>query len=310
VEARPLAFGFALGAVGCTDEVPLGSWGMAGAGGTGGVVAGGGGGGIIGEGGAPTAECREGGVPGLRNSPGMALGTTNTNTDWFWPGPMDSIEWELLIEEDHVTDGYFWAHQFTFVQAFGGFFGVQMNGGYKALPPDGPFETSDMLLFWIGGPPLAAELGDIQAPDARTYLETDRMGLWWNIHARYDLKNCVSYRLRVGRESTELPSGNVWYGAWILDTESGEETVLGRILVPYVWGRFSALSTEWSSRIDYQTPISCDEAEPTSAVFGFPTANGGSMLPFSHVNRFDSPTRCATSRFTELPTGVRHELGI
>jgi hypothetical protein len=121
--------------------------------------------------------------------------------------------------------------------------------------------------------------------------------------------SCVNYRLRVGRDSIE-PTGDVWYAAWILDTQTGVETLIGRILVPESWGQLSALSTEWTLRIDYTPPTSCAEAEPSSGLYGWPTADGGTVQPFMHRNRFDEPARCATSRITDLSSGVRHELGI
>jgi hypothetical protein len=320
-----LAFGVSLAA--CTDEVPLGSWhlgssagvpstgGQSGSGGTGGTGGtgelGGSGGMSTGEGGAPEQGCAIPGSPGPRNLPGALAGTTTTNTDWIWPAPSDSLEWEMVIEKENVQDGYFFAQQFGFTAAVGGFFGVQVNGGYRALPPDGPVETTDMLLFWIGGPPERAELGDIPAPDSRSTIETSRGLLWLNIHAKYDLRTCVSYRLRVGRESIDQITRDVWYGAWILDMETDIETFVGRILVPVEWGRLNILTTQWTSGIDYpRGAVPCDQAEPASVFFRTPTANGGMVRPTSHTNRWDDPARCATSRFTELPGGIRHELGI
>jgi hypothetical protein len=310
-----VAFGVA-----CTDEVSLGSWGLAGAGGSmaGGVAmtagAGtdgstGGGSGTGGEGVAGLEGCAIPGVPGPRNAGGVAFGTTTTNTDWFWPAALESIEWDLLIERDHVTDGYFWAHQFSFSETpVGGFIGLQMNGGYR--PDAAPrYETADMVLIWVSGPPLSAELGDIPAPDARTLLESERGLEWWTIHAKVELEPCVTYGLRFGREST-APSGDVWYGGWLQDGSTGAEAFIGRILVPASWGPLSGFTTEITQRIDYVPPTSCSEAEPSSALYSTPKANAGLLEPTNHTNRFASDLRCATSRFTELPGGVRHELGL
>jgi hypothetical protein len=309
----------ALLTAGCTDEVPIGSFGLvSGSGGTAGAIAGasgggGSGGGVaggVGEAGAGADSCLSPGLPGRPNSRGVALGTTKTHTDWFWPAPLESIEWDLLIERDHVTDGYFWAHQFSFSETpVGGFIGLQMNGGYRADPPEGPYETSDMVLIWVSGPPVAAELGDIPFPDARTWLEADRGFEWWTIHAKVELEPCVTYSVRFGLEST-TPSGDVWYGGWVRDGATGVETFVGRILVPAIWGPLAGFTTEITQRIDYVAPVSCSDAEPSSALYGTPTANGGLMRPTDHNNRFDSELRCATSRFTDFPDGVRHELGI
>jgi hypothetical protein len=250
------------------------------------------------------------GVPGPPNRRGVAFGTTTTNTDWFWPAPLESIEWDLLIERDHVTDGYFWAHQFSFSETpVGGFIGLQMNGGFRANPPDGPYETADMVLIWVSGPPVAAELGDVPFPEARTWLEAARSVEWWTIHAKVNLEPCVTYSVRFGQESTAT-TGDVWYGGWLRDGSTGVETFVGRILVPATWGPLAGFTTEITQRIDYDPPVSCSEPEPSSALYSTPTANGGLMRPTNHSNRFDSQLRCATSRFTELPGGVRHELGL
>jgi hypothetical protein len=317
-----VAFGAA-----CTDEVSLGSWGHGGAGGTAGVAAMAGGGGASGGsigggagtavgaagtavgGGAGTGSCVVPGVPGPPNARGVAVGTTTTNTDWFWPSALESIEWDLLIERAHTTDGYFWAHQFSFSETpVGGFIGLQMNGGYRSDPAGG-YETSDMVLIWVGGPPVMAELGDIAFPDARTLLESERGLEWWTIHAKVELEPCVTYGLRFGREST-APSGDVWYGGWLHDGSTGAETFIGRIMVPSSWGPLSGFTTEITQRIDYVPPSSCSEAEHSSALYTTPRANAGLLTPTNHTNRFDSELRCATSRFTELTGGVRHELGL
>lgn len=310
--------------IACTDEVPIGSWGLgdgAGTGGaagvtggfTGGSANGGSGAGLagsVGDGGAATESCATPGFPDPPNARGVAIGTTTTNTDWFWPAPLESIEWDLLIERPHVTDGYFWAHQFGFTETpVGGFIGVQMNGGYRPDPPEGEHEIADMVLIWISGPPVAAELGDIPYPDARTYLQSDRGVQWWTIHAKMNFEACVTYSIRFGREST-APSGDIWYGGWVRDGSTGVETFVGRILVPSMWGPLAGFTTEITQRIDYTPPLSCSEAEHSSALYSTPTANGGLLRPTDHNNRFDSELRCATSRFTSLPSGVRHELGV
>ena len=43
--------------------------------------------------------------------------------------------------------------------------------------------------------------------------------------------------------------------------------------------------------------------------YGTPTANEGELVP-THTNSFIDPPRCPTSRFTELPEGVRHEIAL
>ncbi len=254
------------------------------------------------------ASCVVGGTPGPFNQAG-ALGLTRTFTDWSWSAPSDSVEAELRIETDLSKDGYFWAYQFGFVGGIGGFFGLQRRGGYQADPPDGPVEVAEMAVFWVGGSPLRAELGDIQYPNARAYLEQKMGSGWWTLHARYEWSICQNYRLRVARQSTEA-TGDIWYGATVRDEVTGVDTFIGRVLVPAAWGQLSTAGSTWIDRIGRGTLTTCNDIEYSSGTFLTPSAANGTLSPTSHSNRFEMPGSCPNARFTELPEGVRHEVGV
>jgi hypothetical protein len=297
----------------CSQEVSLGAWGSSGAGaqsGASGASASvGGSGASSGSGGSGTTTCPRPGVPGPLNGGGAELEVTNTYTDFTWSTPFDSIEWDLQLEKEPVTQGHFWSHGFNFVGSSAGiFFGVQSRGGYQADPPDGKIETADMVVFWISSS-LRAELGDVAYPQGRTYLKPDSGSDWWTIHVLYDLKTCRLYHLRVARQALEA-NGDIWYGAWIRDGVTNLETFVGRILVPAAWGQLTGETEMWSTRIGFGAVSACSALEPVSALFGFPTANRGALTPTGHSLRFQSPARCASSRFTEFPDAVRHELGV
>jgi len=315
---------------GCQDEFPLGSWGERPVDGQGGMGSGAGGTGTAGTPGTagnpvtmtvadPT--CGEVGVPGPINAPGPLttmgqsnIGTTNLYTDWSWPAPMDSLEWDVLPESDPPHDGYYWAHQFSFQNGLTGFFGFQAHGGFQLPPttatPNPKVDFTKMAVFWIGGSTLPAELGDVAYPDARVLVVSARGTEWTTVHAKYEWSACTAYRLRIAKDGTD-PNGNVWYGAWIEDRSTQVLTKIGRIAVPPDWGQFSRLSTTFTTRIDDKPPVvtSCDQPEPASAIFGTPSANEGQLWPVGSP-RFQSPLRCPSSRFTDLPEGVRHEIGI
>jgi len=318
---------------GCQDEFPLGSWGERPLG-QGGMESSAGGGGAGartgGTAGAPAGAagatmradptCNEVGTPGPVNAPGPLttmgqsnIGTTNLYTDWSWPAPMDSIEWDLLPESDPPHDGYYWAHQFSFVNGLTGFFGLQAHGGFQLNPttedPKPKVDFTKMAVFWMGGS-LPAELGDIEYPDARVMGVTARGTDWTTVHAKYEWSACTVYRLRLAKDGTDA-SGNVWYGAWIEDRSSLVLTKIGRIAVPPEWGQFSRLSTTLTTRVDDKPPAvtSCDQPEPASAIFGTPSGNENQLWPVGSP-RFQSPLRCPSSRFTDLPEGVRHEIGL
>lgn len=288
----------------CNDQVPLGSFGQGGAGGQGG--SGGNGGSAAGAAGADPRVCGAVGTPGPLSPAGSPPGVALTYTDWTWPSPLDSMEFEIMVETETESDGYFWAHEFDFVGGNGGFLGLQQRGGYQVSPPDGPADFTNMVVFWISGGQLAAELGDVPYPDARTFLRDDD---WWTIHARYAFEPCRPYRLRVGRQGSDA-NGNIWYGAWIRDGQSGASTFIGRILVRAALGQLDALSSMFSNRIGHAPVTSCSTPELASAQFGVPFGGDGGVRPLSHENRFGDARQCPTSRFTELADGVRHELGL
>lgn len=183
------------------------------------------------------------------------------------------------------------------------------SSGAQADPPNGGVQTENMAVFWISASPIRAELGDVAYPNARTYLNPEMGSEWWTIHVLYDWQVCRPYHLRVGRHASE-PNGDIWYGAWVRDGATHVETFLGRILVPAAWGRLGTQTTMWSARIGYAPVTTCDTAERASAVFGFPAADGGSMLPSTRRSRFSDPPRCSHSRFTEFPDAVRHEVAV
>jgi hypothetical protein len=291
----------------CSAKVPLGSWGRS-QGGTGGGAGSSDDAGSSGDSGAPS--CQRPGTPGPVNAPGAELGATITSTDWGWAAPSDSMETELIIEQVPPRDGYFWAYQFGFTANIGGFIGYQNRGGYQSDPPDGDAELTQMAVFWIGGAPLRAELGDIAYPRARTYSQSERGTQWWTIHAKYEFVPCRPYRLRVARHAQEA-NGDVWYGGWVRDTQTNIETFLGRILVPGIWGSLSTQSSSFTDRIGWGSVNSCDDPEYSSARFGVPSAAGNTLSPISRSNHFTTPWKCPSSRFTDLgEAGVRHELGI
>jgi hypothetical protein len=171
-----------------------------------------------------------------------------------------------------------------------------------------------MVVFWISSPgitqediPNRAELGDIEEPDAR--IMPDANGNFITLHAKFAWETCRTYRLRVGVESIE-ENGDRWLGAWILDVDADDETYFGRIrLVPDA-GQFVPFNSLRTTPIERAPFASCEDTEPVSALFGWPTGNLGTMTPDSRNSHFPPTTRCGSSRFTLFPTSIRHELGV
>lgn len=233
---------------------------------------------------------------------------TETATDWSLTEPVSEMEWTLTIEQDVPTAneeiGYYWHNQFSFVPGIAGRFGLQTRGLYQETPTD-PGVFTKIIVFWLSGPPLQTELGDIKFPNARNF-DMSAAGLrWGTIHAKFDWQECHTYRFRVGIESTES-DGTMWYGAWITDETTAEVTFLGRMLLPPEAGLLSSFSSSRTLPI-YFAPQTCSDLKHVSAVFGAPTS--GTQRSSFVANHFMPPAGCARSIIGNFGPLIRHELG-
>jgi hypothetical protein len=310
---KVLTLCFAVSLVACREKVTLGGWELPGkAGGSGAAGAGMGEGGI-----AELPACLQAGNRGPLNPAGDLLGATETATDWTWPSPVTSMQWDLMVEREIERDppgappmsGYYWAYQFSLLEGAAGFLGIQAEGVYQTDPPESELQITKMAVFWLAGPPLDAELGDIAYPDARVAPTTAAGVSYLTIHARFDWQACRVYRFRLGLHSTES-DGSVWYGAWIEDTVTRVDTFLGRMLLPADSGTFSPFSISRTMPIEFVEPASCDVLARGSALFGTPSTIDGAAHAGVAAHRFRQPLACASSRFTEFEGAVRHELGV
>ena len=321
-----VACGVAAGLLACHEEVPLGGWP-----GLDGTVTNGAGGvaatvdttsatasvatmttGAAGDTGNPPGlpACLATGTPGLVNDPGPDTKATETATDWTWPTAMTSLEWELMVEREIVrptsssppTSGYYYAHQFSFQGGNPGVLGIQAEGGYDEEPGQ-RFVFTKIATFWLSA--LDAELGEISGPDARIGTDTAAGIEYLTIHARFEWEACRTYRFRFAPHSTEA-DGSTWYGAWIVDVDAGDETFLGRMLLPATAGQLSPLTISRTMGIDFGN--GCEIAHG-SVLYGTPTADDGALMPLGN-NRFAALLGCPSSRFTTFEGAMRHELGV
>jgi hypothetical protein len=89
-----------------------------------------------------------------------------------------------------------------------------------------------------------------------------------------------------------------------------DDTVIGTINVDPRWGGLDATSIMWTER--YAGPLrSCADIAFSSAVFGEPTANRGTVHPVAHRNHLGQPPGCPGSTVTDQGPGlgVRHVMG-
>lgn len=257
--------------------------------------------------------CNALGTPGDRSPLGAQFAPTETSTDWTWSSAADSIQWDLMIEQEveqptPTSPGYYWAQQFSFVQGVTGIIGLQAGGKYQSDPPTSESEWTKMAVFWLSGPPIDAELGDIAYPDARIY-DQPAVGLnWTTIHAKFEWEACHVYQMRFAPDKTEA-GGATWYGAWITDRTTAQATLLGRMLLPPDAGQISLYSISRTSPI-LKDAMTCEASPRASAVFGRPTAADGSHSHARRGHRFTTPSGCRRSRFVDFEDAARHELSI
>ncbi len=246
---------------------------------------------------------------------GQAIGATDTATEWTWPTPVTSMEWEVMVEREVVrgpdgepTSGYYYTHQFWFQEGVVGFLGIQAEGGYNSEVGT-EYDFTKIAVFWLSGPPTAGELGDIPFPRARVLPETAAGVNYLTIHARFDWQVCHVYRFRLAPHSME-PNGDIWYGAWIEDVDSGDVTFLGRMLLPQDIGPLATFSSSRTLGIEFPGTTSCDVPQPASVLYGIPRSAEGDVVASLESNRFEYPLLCAGSRFTTFEGAVRHELSV
>ncbi len=109
------------------------------------------------------------------------------------------------------------------------------------------------------------------------------------------------YELRVWTEREG------WWSAAVSGHPAGQETVIGRVLVPDHWRRLGSVST---TRTEYRgSPLQrCDDLRACSVLYRMPTADGGRVQPERHESRV-GPGTCEGSQVEAVAGGVRHVMG-
>jgi hypothetical protein len=238
---------------------------------------------------------------------------TQISTDWNLSHATSQLEWDLVIEKDAPGSdestgvpysGYYWKQEFNFDSSAAVIVGLQSGGVYKDTPTAPEKDYTKMAVFWISGSNIEAELGDIKGPNARA-VEQQADKLYMTIHAKFAWELCHVYHFRF---APQLVDAVIWYGVWIEDRTTGETVFLGRMHLPEEPGMIkpSVTSTTQAIRLN---PPRCSLIKPVSAFFGIPTASAGDPA-LDPRTRSITPLGCARSRWTTLPSAVRHEVGI
>ena len=158
---------------------------------------------------------------------------------WYqWPNPAAvgepngffNFDVELTIQSEAPSNyGLYWAHQFSSMD--------QVSGGYIDLQQGSHWApgAGKIALFAIWN-----ALAAYEGPGCFC-VNFGNEGEGWSCHAQYDWVTGRKYLLRIWTiaqnavpENSEAQGGQ-WWGGWVIDTETGVETLIGRILVPAEW---------------------------------------------------------------------------
>jgi hypothetical protein len=216
---------------------------------------------------------------------------------WYdWPRPLP-VYWNgtqigfynfdvlLTIDVDPGTSAYYyWAHQFHFNNGDGGYMGLQTNGSMQGR------WVGKMAIFSIWQA-KAAQPG----PGAACERFTGE-GEGWSCRMQYKWVQGHAYRLRLWELCcADKPQQDEWWGAWIMDTTTGQEVFLGQIQVPSSW-QWLDWSVVW---VEYYGSVSdCSAIPYAKARFERPTADNGTFRPQNLTT--DYGRTCPNAKITPI----------
>jgi len=202
----------------------------------------------------------------------------------------------LTIDVDPGTQSaYYWAHQFRFKNGDGGYMGLQTNGFMQGE------WVGKMAIFSIWHA-LEAEPGP--GASCEWFTGEDE---GWSCRIKYNWVEGRTYCLRIWELCcAEKPEENEWWGAWIIDTSTSQETYIGKIEVPGSWQWLDDSSVVW---VEYYGQVNdCASIPYAKARFEQPVADDGNLPPQKLPP--EKGTTCTNAKFTPLENqGVIFETG-
>lgn len=193
--------------------------------------------------------------------PPEPVGTDGTPTGYY------NLDYFVTIQVE--APKYYWAHQYNFVGGETAYMGLQ-------TAEDDNGEPTKLALFSIWGAKNAAS-----APNGSSGA-FGHEGSGWSCRITYNWEVNRMYRIRVwnlGKDSSN--EEDYWWGAWVQDTETGEEQFIGKILVPSTYKGIASSSldfVEFYGNQDGQR-YPCSSIEYTKSIYNFPTLNDGAVSP-------------------------------
>jgi hypothetical protein len=189
----------------------------------------------------------------------------------------------LTIEEAPKKGSYYWAHQFKFKEpGDGGYMGLQLVNENKIA----------IFSIWNA---LEAEA----SPDGYK-VEFSGEGEGWSVRIPFEWEKGITYTLRtwiIG--SSNDPNKDEWWGAWIINQDTKEETYIGKIKVPGSWNWLDSWSVSW---VEYfGTVKDCDSLPYAKVRFEYPYADDKTVEPTNMYTEIGD--RC--TKYTKI-TKIKH----
>nr|WSY53965.1 ricin-type beta-trefoil lectin domain protein [Streptomyces sp. NBC_00886] len=189
--------------------------------------------------------------------------------DRSWPNTAngyDDFETSITITREPGYNGQtFWAHQWGYAKhPEGGYVGLQNRTG-----------NDKYINFSIWG---ASGWRDMGSGTNCRFFGHEGSGV--QCDARYAWQEGVTYRIKVARSG---PDG--WLAS-ITNTRTGSTSHVATIVLPQDRGGLSTLS-QWVENFAQGSnqPASCAVVPPATAIYGRPTANGGTVTPTGSTSR-------------------------
>jgi hypothetical protein len=220
-------------------------------------------------------------------------------SNWNWSPPASGysiLEHDLTVNSIKEPSSYFWAHQFKFIGGDGGYIGLQSTS-----VPDGK-NYKRQAIFSIFGAGIAAK---------QPYCKVEKSGFdGYNTSGTsciitYNwIKNHV-YHLKTSRVASD--ASGTWWSGWVVDKNTGSQTLIGTIKVPGKWRGFGNWSVMWTENY-YSTAPTCGHIPYSNVRFSNPVANGY-IKPVSASQSLSKLFECTNSIIKSGVSGVVQEVG-
>ena len=179
-----------------------------------------------------------------------------------------NLDTYLTIDKEPPKKSYyFWAQQFWFGGGDGGYMGLQTGANLA-----GKKKKIAIFSIWKA---LDAKPGNGKDAHAGTF---GGEGVGYNCKIAFDWKEATQYRLRLYEVAdARKPKDPEWWGAWVMDMSTKQETFIGQILVPGSWNWMTS-STNFFVEYFLSVP-SCDQIPYAKATLHMPTRENGRVVP-------------------------------